>query len=81
MQKNANLNALLEFRGLKHEQVVVEIDDPVKTVREDLTLPNGKPRYDDPKDTRVIYASPLVDVAGTPPRADVTIKICQEIWN
>lgn len=79
MQKNARLNALLENEGLKHEQVVVEIDDPVKAVREQLLSADGKPRYKDSKDKRVIYASPLVDVAGTPTQVDVTIKICLEI--
>ena len=78
MRKNANLNALLEFKGLKHEQVVVEIDDPVAAVREKL-LQNGKPLFDDKSDRRVIYGSPLVDVAGTHKQAEVTVAICREI--
>jgi len=73
------LNALLEHEGLKHEQVVVEINDPVKAVREQLLFDDGKPRHKEPKDTRVIYASPLVDVAGTPAQVNVTVAICQEI--
>lgn len=79
MRKNARLNALLEHEGLKHEQVVVEINDPVKAVREQLLFDDGKPRHKEPKDTRVIYASPLVDVAGTPAQVNVTVAICQEI--
>ena len=79
MQKNARLNALLESEGLKHEQVVVEIDDPVKAVRAQLLFEDGTPRCKDRKDTRVIYASPLVDVAGTPAQVAVTIAICKEI--
>jgi len=79
MRKNARLNALLENEGRKHEQVVVEINDPVKAVREELLDEDGKPRHKEPKDTQVIYASPLVDVAGTPAQVNVTVAICQEI--
>ena len=79
MQKNARLHALLENEGLKHEQVVVEINDPVKAVRAQLLFGDGTPRYKDPTDKRVIYASPLVDVAGTSTQVDVTIAICKEI--
>jgi DNA repair photolyase/predicted NAD-dependent protein-ADP-ribosyltransferase YbiA (DUF1768 family) len=79
MRKNARLNALVENEGLKHEQVVVEINDPVTAARAQLLFADGKPRFKDPDDTRVIYASPLVDVAGTPKQVDDTIAICREI--
>ena len=79
MRKNARLNALLENEGLQHEQVVVEINDPVSAVRAQLLFDDGTPRYKDSKDKRVIYASPLVDVAGTRPQMEVTIAICREI--
>ena len=79
MRKNASLNALLEHRGLKHEDVVVEIENPVAALRRQLLLANGQPRYNDPKDKGVVYASPLVDVAGSPAQVKITIELCQAI--
>jgi len=79
MRKNARLNALVENEGLKHEQVVVEINDPVSAARAQLLYADGKPRFNDPNDKRMIYASPLVDVAGTQKQVDDTIAICREI--
>jgi DNA repair photolyase/predicted NAD-dependent protein-ADP-ribosyltransferase YbiA (DUF1768 family) len=81
MRKNAKLNALLEHRGLKHEDVVVEIENPVAALRKQLLLANGQPRYNnnDPKDKRVVYASPLVDVVGSPAQVKITIELCQAI--
>jgi ribA/ribD-fused uncharacterized protein len=78
MRKNSNLNALLEFQGLRHEDVVVEIDDPITAVRETL-LRKGQPHFADKNDRRIIYGSPLVDVAGIPKQAEVTVAICREI--
>lgn len=75
MRKNAKLNALLEFEGLKHEGVVVEINDPVAATREKLRSLGAE----DKNQKWVIYASPLVDVAGTPIQAENTVAICREI--
>ena len=79
MRKNANLNALLEHRGLKHEDVVVEIENPVAALRHQLLLKNDKPRFNGSDGKKVIYASPLVDVAGSPAQVTVTIDLCREI--
>jgi DNA repair photolyase len=78
MRKNRNLNLLLKRRGLRHEDIVVEITDAATVTRKSL-LRYGRPRYDDPNDTRIIYASPLVDVAGTMDQAEVTVDICRAI--
>lgn len=79
MRKNSNLNQLLRKMGLRHEDVVVELANPVEAVRHALLGANGKPRFNNPEDQRVIYGSPLVDVAGTEDQAKTTVEMCREI--
>jgi DNA repair photolyase len=78
MRKNRNLNILLKTRGLNYEDVVVEIADAASVARKSLTR-HGLPRFADPNDNRVIYASPLVDVAATMDQVNTTVEICRAI--
>jgi hypothetical protein len=75
---NKRLNHIKRTRG---ENIIVEIADAPMRAREFLTTGGdpAKPRFKDPNDRRVIYGSPLVDVAGTMEQVKVTVGICLEI--
>ena len=77
--KNDRLKAIAKEKGLKFEDMVVDITDAPTKVRQFLTKKNGKPKFTDPTDQRVIYASPLVDVAANMGQVGVTVEICKAI--
>jgi DNA repair photolyase len=60
------------------DQAVIRRNNPVAILREQL-LKKGKSRFNNPADTRVIYASPLVDVAATVEMARETTELCRVI--
>ena len=62
-----------------HEDIVVRRENPVDIVRQQLTDAKGRPKFLDPNDLRVIYASPLVDVAGNMELVKETVEICKVI--
>ncbi len=62
-----------------HEDIVVRRANAVDIVRTQLTNTKGEPKYLSQHDTRVIYGSPLVDVAGNLELARETVAICKEI--
>ncbi|MGA3179476.1 MAG: hypothetical protein ABSF38_03945 [Verrucomicrobiota bacterium] len=66
---------------LRTQDFVVEIANAPVIAREYLTVGGDlkTPRFDDPSDKRVIFASPLVDVAGNMGQVKVTVAICLEI--
>jgi len=61
------------------EDIVVRRENAVDIVRRQLTDAKGRPRFGDPADRRVIYASPLVDVAGNMELVRETVEICKVI--
>lgn len=62
------------------EDVVIRRDGAIEALRKQLTHGNsGKPKYLDPADQRVLYMSPLVDVAGNITLRDETIEACKLI--
>lgn len=63
----------------RHEDIVLRRDGAIDALRHQLTHANGKPRYLDPDDQRVLYMSPLVDVAGNITLRDETIEACRLI--
>ena len=65
----------------KHEDIVVRRGNAVEIVRRQLTDHKGNPKFLDWNDQRVIYASPLVDVAGNMELVRETVAICKEILN
>lgn len=74
----------LEKHGVtgEHEDVVIRRDDAVTLVRKQLI--DGRDgvatwKHRSPYDTRVIYASPLVDVAANMELVQETIEICRVI--
>ncbi len=78
LSRNKRLITIMKQKGLGFQDIVVEIADAPLVGRKSL-LSRGKPKYNDPSDQRVIFGSPLVDVAGTMDQADVTVEICLEI--
>ena len=73
-----HLKQIKTERGLKFEKMVVEIKDAAAKARKFLTA-YGKPKYSDPNDQRVIYGSPLVDIAATMDQVRETAEICNAI--
>ncbi len=63
----------------KHEDVVIRRSDAVATVRQQLTDAKGRARFRTPEDRRVIYGSPLVDVAANMELVVETAAICSVI--
>lgn len=69
----------LSIKGQKHEDIVVRRKNAPELARAQLVHANGRARFPEPTDTRVIYASPLVDVAGNIELANETVAICRLI--
>lgn len=65
--------------GKKHEDLVVRRARPVEVLRGQLTDTKGRPKYLSPDDRRVIYASPLVDVAANMELVAETVEMCKVI--
>jgi hypothetical protein len=63
----------------KHEDVVIRRENAVDIAKKQLQDSKGRPRFADPNDRRVIYASPLVDVAGNMELVRETVEICKLI--
>jgi DNA repair photolyase len=63
----------------KFEDVVIRRKGAVEAIRKELTDRHGRPKFNDPNDRRVIYASPLVDVAANMELVKETVEICKVI--
>lgn len=75
MQKSPHMHGVKE----PHHDVVIRRTNSVAAAVQQLTDRHGKPKFANPLDTRVIYASPLVDVAGNMDLVRETIEVCQAI--
>lgn len=74
MRKNPHL------RGVEdHASVVIRRAGAVEAIRQQLLRADGSRRFPDPNDNRVVYASPLVDVAANMDLVRETVEICKEI--
>ncbi len=62
-----------------HEDMVIRRFNTVETLRAQLTTAKGRPKFNDPNDRRVIYASPLVDVASNMELVRETVECCKVI--
>lgn len=69
----------LREAGKAHDEVVVRRRDAVTTLRRQLTDAKGRPKFNDPADRRVIYASPLVDVAANMDLVRETVECVKAI--
>lgn len=66
--------------SLKHEEIVVRRENPIEILRRQLTRANGKPKIKGPEEVgRVVFASPLVDVAANMDLVRETIEACRVI--
>lgn len=74
MKKSPHLKGITQ----PHEDIVIRRAGALDAMRQQL-LTRGKPRFADPDDTRVIYASPLVDVAANLDLCRETVKACNLI--
>lgn len=75
------LRAIPQFDHVKgkHEDIVIRRGRAGEIARQQLTDRYGAPKFKDPNDRRVIYSSPLVDVAGNMELVRETIEICRTI--
>ena len=78
LKSNVGLKLFRDERKLTAQDMCIEIKDAAKKVRAYLTN-NGQPKFNDPNDTRVIYGSPLVDIAATMDQVRETVEICKAI--
>jgi DNA repair photolyase len=78
-QKLERVADLKRAHGLNHEEMVVRRDRVIEILNRELVHPGGKLKYPDQNDTRVIYASPSVDVAGNMELVRETVEICKLI--
>lgn len=84
MTKQVKLMDMVKDVGF--QGAVVRREDAIGTLRSQLTDRHGNPKYYDSQDNRVIYASPLVDVAANMDLVRETIEACKTIlelthWN
>lgn len=75
MRKSPHMAGITE----RHEDIVLRREGAINALRNQLAHSNGKPRYPDPADQRVLYMSPLVDVAGNVVLRDETVEACRLI--
>ena len=78
-KKVTPLRTLPDGSRLPMEQMVIRSNNPLKVLVDELRNSKGGNRYNDIDDNRVIYASPLVDVAARMDLADETAELVREI--
>lgn len=79
MRMHGAVQEAMKKHGVGFEGLVVRRKGAVAVLRSQLLTAKGLPRFDDPADTRVVYSSPLVDVAATMELVRETAAICKEI--
>jgi DNA repair photolyase len=77
--RHAAIARIMKETGLGFQDIVVEKEDPLPILRRELTMRDGRLKYADPSDSRVIFASPLVDVAANSQAVRRTIDACRII--
>lgn len=66
-------------KGKGFSDVVIRREGAIAALRKQLTYADGSPRFNDPNDQRVIYGSPLVDVAANMDLVRETVEVCKTI--
>ena len=79
MEKAENVQRLLESAGVRFQDAVIRRKDALGILRRELTDAKGRPKFTDPSDRRVIYSSPLADVAANMELVRETIEACKII--
>jgi DNA repair photolyase len=62
-----------------HAAIVIRRRGAIDLIRRQLSYKDGRPKFTDPSDQRVIYSSPLVDVAANMDLVRETIEACRTI--
>jgi DNA repair photolyase len=75
--RTPQITEMLAKEDLGFDDVVIRRRDPIEIARKQLFDAKGRPKYKD--DKRVIYASPLVDVAANMDLVRETIEMCRLI--
>jgi len=75
MRKSPHLVGIKE----RHEEVVIRRHGAIAAMRVQLVDRSGRPKFKDPNDRRVIYSSPLVDIAANMDLVRETIEACNTI--
>lgn len=75
MRKSPHLRGITE----RHDQIVIRRAGAITAMRKQLTDRRGLPKFKNVLDHRVIYASPLVDVAANLELVQETIEACELI--
>lgn len=75
MRKNPHTKEIRR-KGIPFEDVVIRREGAIDAVRQHLLDAEDRPKYDNPYDQRVIYASPLVDVAANMDLVRETAEVC-----
>lgn len=79
LKSNKRLTQLRQKNGLAWNEMIVDISNAANKARAQLVDREGKSKYSNATDTRVIFASPLVDIAATMDQVRVTVDICNVI--
>lgn len=69
---------IIKQTGLGFDQIVIEKEDPLPLLRGQL-FKGTQPKFSDPRDQRVVFSSPLVDVAANRHTAKQTVEACKII--
>ncbi len=78
MSRNPHTRVLADNKASFEGSVIRRVNAP-EILHQQLHYADGRPRYADPRDTRVVYASPLVDVGANLELARETIELCRII--
>jgi DNA repair photolyase len=79
MRKNPHWQGYISQKpDAKFEDVVIRREGAIEAMRQQL-VSYGKPRFKNPDDRRVIFASPLVDVAANMDLVKETVEACKVI--
>jgi len=65
--------------SLDHAGIVIRRRNPLEILQRQLTYKDGSPKFADPNDQRVVFSSPLVDVAANLVLVRETIESCRLI--
>jgi DNA repair photolyase len=77
--KLKRVHDLKKEHGLTHDEMVVRRLNALSILEGELLHKGGKRKYPDSSDTRVIYSSPSVDVAGNMDLVRETVEACKLI--
>jgi len=80
MRKNPHWQGIISQKpDAKFEDVVIRREGAIAAMRSQLVGRGNVPKFKDPNDRRVIFASPLVDVAANMDLVKETVEACKVI--